>query len=1051
MNIAKFFIDNSKFTAILTVFVILFGVGGLLSVNSESFPTVNIGTVIITTRYDGASAKDIETQITKPIEDEIRSISGLKDVRSISQAGLSTITTNVDIDRYHVKDVIVDLQRAVDRVPDLPRDLESPPSFVEVKTEEFPVINVAVVGTNENRKRHIAADLLKESIEDNRKVSGVTLDGYQERQFSVLLDREKLDRYHVGVNEVIAAMDARNRTIPGGTIETMETQQLLRIEGKAESKEDLDALVVRANFSGEKIVLGQIARIVDGEKDPETLTRLNGLPATLLTVKKKSGTDLLELAEEVKQVVASFNQKYEGDLRFEIYNNEGVRVGNRVQVLSSNALIGLILVVFFLLLFLPGRSGMMASLSLPIAILATFGFVFVYGYSINTITILAFVIAIGMLVDNSVVISENFSRLRDDEGMSSYDAATKSIADLWLPITATAMTTIAAFLPMLVTKGVMGQFISGIPIVVTAALIISLAESFFLLPVRLVSVYPDKSSSPGKNPAKRKDWFNDHVLPRFDQFMETAIRHRYMGLGIFSFLIVGAFVMMGYFNKFILFPPEQTEIYRARVVMPVGTRIEVTSQKLGELSKLIKDKYSDELKSVEAIAGKSQSEPNDPKAKTGDNVGLIKMFTSEKGRLELDTNKFLDELRSIPVEGFADITYEAHVNGPPTGAPVEVTFRSNNGANLDKVIDHVATKLKDVDGVFDVRVDDVIGDDEIFLTIKYSEASRLGLGVEQIGQTVRTAIAGRRLQQVNLNNKEVDYFIRFDDSDRTSIEDLKKIQILDGSGNLLSLGRIVEFDRRQGAPQIKRFDFKRSKTITANIDIDKTTAIAANLKAQQAFQEVANDYKDVNLVFGGEGEDTRESMQSLLVALILSIIGIFGLLVFLFKSYLRPFIILTTVPLGLVGISVAFFVHGKPISFLAIMGVIGLGGIIVNSGIVLISFIEQLREETDMALNDILKKAAGLRLKAVVVTSLTTVSGLLPTSYGWGGSDAFIIPMTMALAWGLVSGTILSLIWVPCAYAITEDFLQYVRGFGRRSKEKAEGVQMKESGVGDIA
>jgi multidrug efflux pump subunit AcrB len=273
---------------------------------------------------------------------------------------------------------------------------------------------------------------------------------------------------------------------------------------------------------------------------------------------------------------------------------------------------------------------------------------------------------------------------------------------------------------------------------------------------------------------------------------------------------------------------------------------------------------------------------------------------------------------------------------------------------------------------------------------------------------------------VNLDNRKVDYYLRFSEEDKKSLKSLESVMISDRQGNLIPLRNVATFETRTGSPQIKRFDFRRAKTVTANLDDTKTTSIEANAAIQKEFDQISSTYKDVDIVFGGEAEKTNESVGSLFTALILSVIGIFALMVLIFRSFMSPLIILTTIPFGLVGVSAAFFIHGKPLSFMAMIGVIGLGGIIVNSGIILISFIEQMRVESNMSLREILIKSSALRLRAVLVTSLTTISGLVPTAYGIGGVDYFIIPMALALAWGLSTGTILTLYWIPPAYAIVE-------------------------------
>ncbi|MEO0335538.1 MAG: efflux RND transporter permease subunit, partial [Pseudomonadota bacterium] len=472
----------------------------------------------------------------------------------------------------------------------------------------------------------------------------------------------------------------------------------------------------------------------------------------------------------------------------------------------------------------------------------------------------------------------------------------------------------------------------------------------------------------------------------------------------------------------------QTEIYTVRLEMPEGTRIERTDAALTELMKKLRENVGDEALHIAGKVGISEQDFGDPKSKQGESVAIAFVFMTEEAKNNRVTNEVLKQLRTIEIEGAKDLSFSAAINGPPIGDPVTAIFRSNNVESIDKVTTIVMDKLKQTEGVFDVQLDDVFGADEKKVELDQVKAGRLGLDFQSVGYAIRMAVAGEILEEVNIDNKDVNYFIRFKDKGRQSLEDLKRIKISDRRGNLISLSEVATIREQKASPQIKRFDFKRAKTVTANIDDDIITSVEANAIVGATFEEIKDDFKDVSLKFGGEGERTQESFASLMRALVLSLIGIFALLVFLFKSYIRPVIILTTIPLGLVGVAIAFFLHQRPISFLALIGVIGLGGIIVNSGIVLISFIEQLKKDyPDRSLTEVLREAAELRLRAVIVTSLTTVSGLLPTAYGIGGSDEFIIPMTLAMAWGLTSGTILALLWVPCAYAITEDLTAAVR------------------------
>ncbi len=1051
-TLAKFFIDNSKLTIVLSLALTIFGLMGLKKMNSESYPAVSFAMGIVTTSYDGASAEDIETKITKPIEDELRGVSGIKDVRSTSQSGLSTIFVRADLDNIVVDKVMSDIQKAIDRTSGLPQDLADPPNFVEINSEEFPVYQIAITGSNKNRNRDKIADLLKEELEDNDRVKSVSLSGFAERRFQVKLDNEALNKNHIGLQEVMSKITARNVNIPGGSLKTNKDQQLLRLEGKIENAEELRNILIRSNFSGQSILLGDIAEVLDDAEEIKVKTRHNGEDATLVTVTKKAGADTLRLVDEIVEKLEKFKKQHK-DVNFHVFSDESEKVRNKLEVLTSNALSGLILVVVFLFIFLPGRIGIMASISLPLAVMGTVGLMPSFGMNLDSITILALVIALGMLVDNSVVISENFTRLRQD-GYRAEDAALESVRTLWLPITATAMTTIAAFLPMLVTKGIMGQFIKWIPVVVTISLLLSLAESFFFLPMRL-------AKAGGKikkvEAGDKRDWFHAFEQ-KFERFMDKVVTHRYLvSVGFTGLLFLSGFLMFKA-NKFILFPADQTEIYISRFEAPTGTRLEETHRLVEKISKEIKNSLGEDVAHIIGKAGESKVDLTDPKAKDGNNVGLLYIYVSDYAKFNRPHTEVLKVLRKIKVEGLTSLSFQEQVNGPPVGNAVDATFRSNSFEDLDNAIAEVAKELEKVPGVINLKVNDVIGDDEIYIDIDYAKVDRLGLSVNVVGNAVRTAISGKTASNVTIDNKEVELKVRLKEEFRNDIDSLKAVKIMDSRGNLVPLGTVASFRKEAGAPQIKRYKYKRSKTLTGDVNEELTTSIKANSHLKNIYDKIHSKYPSVSLVFGGAAESTKESMESLAQASMLAAIGIFAILVFLFKSYLRPLIIMFTIPLGLLGFSIAFYTpvlsgyadRSRPISFLALIGIIGLAGIIVNSGIVLISFIDQMREEGKLSLHEILVKASGLRLRAVLVTSLTTVSGLIPTAYGIGGTDAMLVPMTMAMATGLVSGTVLTLIFIPCAYAILEDYLSLLsRIFGRFKPKNIDGDSDDDDQVAD--
>ena len=680
-----------------------------------------------------------------------------------------------------------------------------------------------------------------------------------------------------------------------------------------------------------------------------------------------------------------------------------------------------------MLIFLPLRVGLVASLSLPVALLATFGVMPPLDMNLNVVTICALVIALGMLVDNSVVIAENYVRLRE-AGLESHAAAIKSAHQFWLPITCTALTTIAGFLPMLVTKGVLGQFIRYIPMIVTISLIASLIESFFLLPMRLKWV---KKVGPESDRNLTKDrqsggWF-ERFSRIFEKMMERFIHRRYLVALAFGIIMFSSGYLLFVANKFILFPSEQTEIYLARYELKKGSTLE-ENQKLGKrLAREIKEKLGEDLAYAVTISGISEQDLSDPKSKEGDNVGIVKVFVTKEASFSLYYTDALAAMRNIDTSYLHKVTYSTVINGPPVGAPVNLTIRSNNSQQLKGAAYELLSEVEKIEGIEAPELNDAFGDDEIAVDLNHEKIQRLGLSVAKIGTTIKHLLDGKDVALLNLEEKKLAIRVRLANEDKKDLADLGQVKILDARGNLVALSSLVKLRRREGSLVIKRFDYQRAKTLSADIDDSIVTSSDANRMVLEKFREIRQRYPETTIAIGGEEESTRESMESLTQALGLALLGILGILVFLFKSYLRPFIIMTTIPFGITGVSVAFFLHNKPLSFLALIGIIGLAGIIVNSGIVLISFIDEMRAEGDTSLHTILVRASGLRLKAVLVTSLTTISGLLPTAYGWGGADLILMPMTLAMAWGLVTGTLLTLIWVPCAYAIVEDILNLGR------------------------
>lgn len=1015
-KITDFFIRNSKFTAVITVTIFLIGFYAIKNIQSEARPPVDFATAVILTNYPGASAADIEAKITKPIEDEISTISDVKDIKSVSQPGKSTITVRLDIDKrgLDADKTMADLQRAVDRTPNLPLDLEKSPTFTEIKSEEILILQLAITGSNQNRQRDIIAKIIKEDLENNKNIKRVTLRGYKERRFNIDLDPKKMSQNNISILEVVNKIRSRNISVPSGNIESNSIQALTRIEAKIQNTADLENIIIRSNFNGQIIKLKDLADIFDEEEEIDVITSVNGQDATLIDIYKKSGSDIIKLIAQIKQKIAIYKTQYP-NINMAISYDESIEVATRLGILTSNAAISLMIVLISLFIFLPFRVAIYSSISLPIIISAIIGFMMFFNLTLNTITILSLVIVLGMLVDDSVIVSEKFSKYYR-KGYNPKEAAILPIKLLAFPISITIFTTIAAFLPMLLTKGIMGQFIKWIPIVVSMALFLSLIESFWLLPARLASI---------KNKANKKvkeyDWFTKFEVG-FEKMIIILVKKRYLMLLSFFLVIFIAFFFLGK-NKFILFPNEQVKNYTIRVKLDQNSKIENTNDLLKKAAIKISKKLPENIEIITGFAGISDFKEHLPKYSRGENVAYMSIEVNDYTEFNIPPNEILTKLKEIDFSEFKEISFESAFNGPPIGNDIEAVIQSNSLQDIDQMISMIINDVKDIKGISDLSNDDTIGEDEIFINFDYEKINRLNLNISDISNAVRTAIAGQIISDVTLNNEEVNLFVRFKDSKRSSIEDLENIIIFDQNQNLILLKDVANFDKKSGSAFIKRFDNQRSKTLIGDVDEDIITPTAANQLIRKSFEKYKKQFPGITVKFAGVEESTNESLQSLFAAFQLSLILIFAMLVLLFRSYFKPLIILSTIPLGFFGFAIAFYLHDKPLSFMAMIGIIGLSGIIVNSGIILVSYIGQLRDEmgNKKSLSEILAYASSMRLRSVTVTSFTTIAGLVPTAYGLGGYDAILSPMTLSLLWGLSSGTILTIIWVPCYYAILQD------------------------------
>lgn len=1013
----KYFVDNYKLTLLITLVIVVAGLLNLFSMKREAFPNVDFAQAVITTYYPGATPEDVELLITTKIEDAVRQIAGIKKVTSVSQAGLSEVRVIVDLDNVDTKSTLTDIQRAVDRVTDLPEDLPQSPVFIEIKTDQIPVLELAIVSEKavEYQIMRDNADALQSTLELVPGVASVSKVGYLDRELRVLLDPKKMSDQHVSFNEVIRAVQQNNVNSPGGVLESSPLEQSMLIDSKLDDAKAIEKTVVRTNLSKQQVRVEDIGEVNKQFARPSVIAKTNGKPSIVLVVRKAGAADIVNLTKDLKTKITEFSQIMPSELSVVITDDESTRTMNRLEIVVSNSILGFVLLFAATVIFLSLRTSIVTSMSVPIIILFTLVIMSSLGITFNVISMLAIVIALGMFVDNSIVISENIYRLTQ-LGMPVKQAAVQGTKEIATPIVATVLTTIAAFMPLSVTSGILGQFIWSIPVIVSSSLIISLFESFFLLPARVVLL--------SKNQVSRDlGWFAV-LQDKFAWLMSHLLQHKYKTTaGLFA-LLIGSFIIANSRLSFVLFPPEGVDKFVVRYSAPSGTAIEELHQAVSRVEEKLVSLPKSEFMSVTTRTGIQNEGPGDPLARKGNNVGMMIVSLTNENQRNRTAAEIINQLRAeIPVYSPLDkLSFATIANGPPVGKAVTVSIKGTNLETLKTIAKDMQDYLGTIKGVEDIASDLQVGLRQLKVRVRADAAANYGISAGSIAYAIRTALEGSVASTVREFADDMDIRVMLKDEARSDLEVLSSILISNPLGNLIPLSKVASIYESEPDVDRKHFNHQRSITVTASVDLEFITSGMVNQLLVEHYQDLPKQYPGYSLKFSGEEESSNESMESLGRAMILAILGIFTILVATLKSYFKPLLIILSIPFSFIGPIMGFLLHGKSFGFIAMIGIIGLTGVVINAAIILVAVIDNIRSNSKLSLHECLVQGSVVRLRPIVLTTLTTILALIPTAYGIGGYDPILVPMTLAMAWGLLFGTVITLIIVPCGYAILEDF-----------------------------
>ncbi len=1063
----EFFLSRSLFINLLNVIVLIVGFFYMFHINKEAFPNINFDIVTVTTIYPGASSSEVEKLVTIPIEVEIKGVSGIDKIQSTSLENLSAIAIWIDPDEKDTQKVIYDIRSAVDRSrTELPTDVENP-LVLELTSSQQPVIEIAL-GVKDKDGKPIVDEMklrdyayqLERQFLNLKTVARVERRGWRDREMIIELSPEAMQRYYVSSGQVITAVTQKNLNLPGGKLMTPKEEYIVRTLGEVDSVEEIRKIYVRSNDLGDFVRIQDIAKVTDGFDEREYIERSNGLMSISLTVVKKEKADIIKTVQQVKEIVAKFQKKLPPSIVVSDINDLSYLVKRRLDVLVSNAIVGTILVIASLFLFLSWRMGVVVAAGMITALAGSFIYIGYTGVTLNLLTMFGLVMVVGMIVDDAIVVAENIFRYLED-GMPVWDATVKGTVEVIAPVTATITTTVAAFAPLMYMSGIFGKFVYFIPFVVIVTLVASLIESFLILPSHVYDITP-------KKPVAHKNHFQEKGLFIFirDRLyvptLSWALRHRILTFAIMTILFVGAIGSLRMFGSFKLFP-EAIDRFFIKFEAPKGYSLKQTNEFAREFEKAVAKLGKDELEDYTTSVGIISKGGNDPSTKRGTNYGMVILHLTPEVSRKRKSQEIIDDIRrqtiwmlnpaalagkekNSPAKAkdqkisidpknnsplkhlLTKLEYEKIQGGPPVGKAVSVEIRGRDFSELHKIGNKFKVVLKKMDGVVDVEDDMGEGKTEIRVKVDERLAAYAGVSVASVASAIRTAFEGTVATSIRKTDEEIEIRVRFPESYRKSIHALDNVYVSNATGQLIPVTKLSTLNTGTGILYINHLDSERVLRIQANVNEKKTTSAAVNAKLKKMFTGLEDQHPGYTISFGGENEDTEESMRSLARAFGIAVLIIFLILASLFKSIIQPAIVMAAIPFAFIGVITAFVTHGHPFSFMALMGVVGLAGVVVNDSIVLVDFANTLlKENPNMPIREVAKEAGKLRLRAVILTTITTVLGLLPTAYGIGGYDPFLVPSALAFAWGLSFSTIITLVLVPILYTAVYD-LQRIPG-----------------------
>jgi len=1036
-GLSSFSIKNRTSVLVLIALVAVMGIISYLTIPKESFPNITVPNIFVVTIYPGVSPEDMESLITRKLEDELGDISDIESMASTSSEGYSNVNLefNTDVD---INEALQKVREKVDLAkPELPEDAEDP-VIEEVNLSEFPIMQVNLSGDYSLDILKENAENLQEKIEAISTVLGVDLTGGLEREVQVDVDLAKLKYYNIGFGDIIAAISQENVTIPGGDISVGLKKFLLRIPGQYQTTAPIEDIVIKAE-NEQPVYIRDVAEVTFGFKERETYSELDGAPVITLGVKKRSGENILETAEQVKTVLDEQMALLPPSTRYRITNDQSKDVHNMVSSLENNIISGLILVIGVLLFFLGVRNASFVGISIPLSMFLSFIVLSMLGITMNMIVLFSLILSLGMLVDNAIVVVENIYRYLE-EGFDNFEAAKKGTGEVAVPIITGTGTTLAAFAPMVFWPGIVGEFMSFLP----KTLLITLSSSLFVglvinpvLCALFMKVDGEEKEVRLTHRGKQVlygvlaliaiiclslsfvtwtmlfvltallialnkwvlhpigSWWQerglDNVLKKYEKVLVWALDHRKTTLAVAVFVLMSSFLTLGAFFPGFEFFPENIpprDVY-VQIETPIGSNVEFTKSVVDKVrDRVAENPYAADINTILATSGaKITSDPTGGRGGNSTHFGTVAINFKDYELRKYDVFEAMEYMRN-DFQDFtagAKITVEKPQDGPPTGPPINLEISGPEMNLLTRISEDVLNILEN-DSIY-AKLDGLESDlpdsrPEVKIEVDREKAALYELSTDHVGSTVRQAINGVEASKFRDGKDEYDITVRLSDRYREDLSTLSDLTIFHEE-NQIPLSEVASWEISEGFGGIRHKSSERVITISADV----RSGYQSNAVLQEAKQVLSDYLKEMPAGYThswtGQQEDQQESFEFLFQAFLVALFLIAFIMVSQFNSISKPFIILSSVIMSTAGVFYGLVAFQMALGLMAILGIISLAGVVVNNAIVLIDYIDILRIRDRLDLRTALVEGGKVRFRPVVLTAMTTTLGLVPLAIGF--------------------------------------------------------------------